>query len=808
MIHTFTRIIGFPIVVLIALLPEIGFAGSPQPNLSSPELHRAIQQGDVDTWTRLLKTGTDITIRDPDGNTPLHLAALNGNRKLVSVLLDRGAEVDAQNEANATPLIYGVTNREVVATLLNHGANPNSKTNHGRSPLLSAVNRGQSYEVVKLLIDAGADPNVHGSGSPWDGGALYLAIQSGDPRTIDLLLDKGASLEPIGSSFSVLDVAAMVGDLKTAKRLLKAGVDPNYSSRGYGDSPGHALNWALWAENHEIAEELITHGADLHFAPQVGGETPPMVWAGIGQAGDPKIARMLIERGLDVNTVNAIGESALHYALKSGENTELARYLLDAGAKKAPASSKDKSMPNRQIPRSGLERAAMVRRSAQKAIKLMQHSSEAFLNRQNSCVSCHHQLLPPLAYEMGQLRGLVVDEVALGHQLVKQLGDRRKVLQERARELDTRGFGGPRPLIALAALGFAPDEGTLAAVRLLREIQTHNGSIWNSFGRFPMDEPGPHQGTAWSIRALQLYPLPDHKTKSLEVIQRAVEVIRNTRPNTLNQRASQVLGLSWGNAEFNILKKAVEELLSEQRPDGGWAQLSTLKESDAWATGKALYAIYESGIVSPTNERFQRGVKFLLRTQFEDGSWWVRSRVWPFQPHFDSQFPHGKDQWISIGGTTWATMALLTTLEPTRSRADLKTGKELIELWKRTQDSNAMQPGKQTVKSLDTKKILFTRDIQPIFKRSCLSCHSGERAKGGFKLDTRPAILKGGQSQIPAIKSGSSEQSPLIRFVSDEVEDLEMPPLSKREEYPALTHEEVELLAEWIEEGALWSEDR
>ena len=56
---------------------------------------------------------------------------------------------------------------------------------------------------------------------------------------------------------------------------------------------------------------------------------------------------------------------------------------------------------------------------------------------------------------------------------------------------------------------------------------------------------------------------------------------------------------------------------------------------------------------------YQRGVRFLSNTQNEDGSWYVRSRAVPLQPYFESDFPHGHDQWISACATNWATVALL-----------------------------------------------------------------------------------------------------------------------------------------------------
>jgi glycogen debranching enzyme len=51
-------------------------------------------------------------------------------------------------------------------------------------------------------------------------------------------------------------------------------------------------------------------------------------------------------------------------------------------------------------------------------------------------------------------------------------------------------------------------------------------------------------------------------------------------------------------------------------------------------------------------------VQFLLNTQFADGSWFVRTRALPIQPHFESGFPFGRDQFISAAATNWATRAL------------------------------------------------------------------------------------------------------------------------------------------------------
>jgi hypothetical protein len=103
--------------------------------------------------------------------------------------------------------------------------------------------------------------------------------------------------------------------------------------------------------------------------------------------------------------------------------------------------------------------------------------------------------------------------------------------------------------------------------------------------------------------------------------------------------------------------KGARELIALQRTDGGWGQIPTLG-SDAYATGQALTALAESGAVKPGDPAYEKGVRFLLGTQLEDGSWYIRSRAVPIQPYFDSEFPHGTDQFISAAATNWATMAL------------------------------------------------------------------------------------------------------------------------------------------------------
>jgi hypothetical protein len=100
-----------------------------------------------------------------------------------------------------------------------------------------------------------------------------------------------------------------------------------------------------------------------------------------------------------------------------------------------------------------------------------------------------------------------------------------------------------------------------------------------------------------------------------------------------------------------------------QRTDGGWSQLPAL-ESDAYATGLALFALHEARIPA-THPTYRAGVKSTccrLKPRTARGT--SRRARWPFQPYFESGYPYGSDQWISAAAAAYATMALSAAVEP------------------------------------------------------------------------------------------------------------------------------------------------
>jgi squalene cyclase len=123
-------------------------------------------------------------------------------------------------------------------------------------------------------------------------------------------------------------------------------------------------------------------------------------------------------------------------------------------------------------------------------------------------------------------------------------------------------------------------------------------------------------------------------------------------------RAFRLLGLKWVGAPEDEIRKAADELMAGQKKDGGWAQLPGMA-TDAYATGSALFALSQGGGLPVDSPAYQSGVKFLLRHQAEDGTWFVNKRAMPANNYFDAEYPYGQSQYISFIAGCWSTMALI-----------------------------------------------------------------------------------------------------------------------------------------------------
>jgi hypothetical protein len=304
---------------------------------------------------------------------------------------------------------------------------------------------------------------------------------------------------------------------------------------------------------------------------------------------------------------------------------------------------------------------AQTRTAVVRALSPLQKSLVVYAEKRD-CFSCHNQTVPLVALSIARSRGLAINEEAFDAAVTLTLTDLESGL-----ELYRRGRGQPggatRAAYALWALelGNRPaDEITAAVADFLMKFDRDRDHWTTSSGRVPM-EASHFTVTALTLRGLRTF---GSKTRPDVAKDRAIKArswLSKSKPADTEDRVFRVWGLRYAAATPEEIKAAAQELLATQRGDGGWAQIDALA-SDAYATGSALVALHEAGDVAADDPAYRRGVAFLLRTQKDDGTWFVSSRSRPFQPYFESGFPYGKDQFIAVAASGWAAAALALAL--------------------------------------------------------------------------------------------------------------------------------------------------
>jgi hypothetical protein len=439
---------------------------------------------------------------------------------------------------------------------------------------------------------------------------LIFALNAASPKCVDLLLKSA--------------------DADTRKMTL-AFIAPPLGLPAFGD--------------RGTVQMLLDHGADIR-ATDPAGRTMLML-AACTDTLPVEVVKTFLQRGADVHAKCTDGKTALDFAKQQGQ-TPIVDLLRKAGAREGGASPDPILKP---------KPAGSVRAALERSIPLLQRTDVAFLSKAG-CVSCHHNTLTAMTIATARKNGLRVDD-RIAQQQLKAIasyidGWRERVLQ---------GVGIPGGadtissiLLDMAAENYPSDPATDALAHFLKGNQLPDGH-WQCTAHRPPLEASEIQTTAASMRAIQHYRPQTQRAEYEKAVQLAAEWLRKARPKTSADRAFQLFGLGSAGGNEEIIRKLARELRAEQRPDGGWAQLPTLR-SDAFATGQALVALKKTGAVTITDTAYQRGAQFLLSTQLEDGSWYVKSRSLGFQPYFESDFPHGPDQWISAAATNWAAMAL------------------------------------------------------------------------------------------------------------------------------------------------------
>jgi ankyrin repeat protein len=306
---------------------------------------------------------------------------------------------------------------------------------------------------------------------------------------------------------------------------------------------------------------------------------------------------------------------------------------------------------------------AELRLASAKAINRIQQAQTVWYQKQ-TCTSCHHQLLPEIMLKLARERGVPVNET-IAREMTKASFARLSDLDMAVQGYDYIDvFFDGWVLISASRAGVKPNLTTSAYSQFIASRQQPDGS-WPTIDARPPQAHSPFAATAVCAEAMQWYLPARFKSEQETRLRQAREWLLKSPARTTEDLTYQLLGLFWTGADAKARQKTARQLLSEQRADGGWAQLPAL-DSDAYSTGEVLFALREGAGISTKEPAYQRGLRYLLKTQQPDGSWRIKSRLHPpapvSPPYVDSEFPEGHDQFISIMGTSWAVNAMLQAI--------------------------------------------------------------------------------------------------------------------------------------------------
>jgi ankyrin repeat protein len=614
------------------------------------QFYSAIRENNLTQLKALLDKKGSVDITDDREIIPLMYAAEIGSVDAMRLLIDRGANVNAQNAFGSTALMWSVSDPAKVRLLLDHGAQVNTAARSGRTALIIAAFTNPSAEVVRLLLAKGAKVGVMDARHVTP---LNAATFGNDTATVRLLLEAGADLDTPDTFIGLTPMMNAAGNrnVEAVKLLLAKGAKVNAVSKteGLPKIQTGTVEFGGWTPllmaaafgPPEAVKTLLDAGARID-AQDYRGFTPLMLAAGTDRY-DRRTVNMLMAHGADLRPTNHAGETALDWASKFGDQ-EVIRSL--------GGSPKDLAKPMRLSDEMPDARTAIAR-----SMRLLDSTTDQFFHK-SGCFACHEQPPAEFAAAAARAKGIPVDEKA-----------------SRERVLQITSTINPAALEGAAALGGA-DNNLYSVEALVRGGYPHNRITdflaanlalsqggdggWHlpGYSRSPLQDSD-FSRTAMAMRALKTYGPPGRVNEMKQRIERGKQWLLHTEPVILEDMDMRLVGVAASGASAAELRKLAEPILALQRPDGGWAQRQGFP-SDAYATGMTLWALSEAGVAQPD----AKGVEFLLGTQSADGSWHVVSRATKFQQYFESGFPYSHDQWISTMATGWAVNALALSIEP------------------------------------------------------------------------------------------------------------------------------------------------
>lgn len=270
--------------------------------LDGTALQQASYHGDMDMVAELLDHGADPNLVDGSYGGPLQAAVIKGDHQIAQLLLNRGANIDAQ--PGDMWHWFGV---------------------HVSGTALAAAVHHADNDMINFLLSKGARVDLeHNTYPP----PLHVAAEAGHTALMPKLLAAGAELEAQFGGETPLYAAVKGSHLAAARQLLDSGADANHCVLD-DDSRITVLNAAVEGGNDEILKLLIDFGADVNAVSDlVNWPEPPLHRA--TEKGHLNMVRILLEHGADCNWQgnDKSGWAATHLAAR-GRHPEILRLLCD-----------------------------------------------------------------------------------------------------------------------------------------------------------------------------------------------------------------------------------------------------------------------------------------------------------------------------------------------------------------------------------------------------------------------------------------------------------------------------------------------